>query len=354
VFESVQIEDVIGQFVKLKKAGADYKGLSPFTSEKTPSFYVVPKKEIWKDFSSGKGGNAISFLMESQGMTYPEAIKWVADKYGIQVEYEDEDQVTDKERSKYKLTDILKAAAIKYQEQYRQLPEDHPAKSYINSRFSQDQIIKWQIGYAPDSWDFIKGMAVEKGILSECIDAGLVVKKNEAKQFDFFRNRIMIPILDHRNNVVSFGGRIYPGGEFTDKDPKYINGRESKVFDKSSALFGMNHAVKSMNQSREAIVMEGYTDVMAFHEAGFSNTVGCMGTALTPKNVSRLKRYVRTITLAFDGDDAGKRAMIKSITEVLKSGLQCKVIEFEKGVDPEDFVKMHGAEKENQKLEPVA
>lgn len=338
VFQTATVLDVVEQFgeIQLKKEGRNFRGLSPFSQEKTPSFYVVPSKDLWKDFSSGKGGKALEFLREYKRLDFKEAIEWLADFYNIEVEYEQVDEGFQQKRQN--LGDIIKAAHHSYQKALFELPENHPAKIYVNSRFSEDEILGWGLGYAPDSWDFLKSKMVEKGCLSEGIEAGLIAEKN-SKQFDFFRNRIIIPIRNHRGDVVSFGGRVYEGGGFSDKDPKYMNGKETPLFNKSITLFGLDKAMKAIHEKNEVIVMEGYTDVMAFHNEGIMNVVGCLGTALTEDGVKILKRHSENITLCFDGDSAGFRAAQRSLIEILSQGARCFIIPMDEGDDPDSLIK---------------
>lgn len=337
IFQRADVLDVVSSFseIDLKKAGNVYKARSPFQEEKTPSFYVVPHKGIWKDFSSGKGGNAVSFLMEYQKKTYPEALRWLADKYHIEIEEED---VTEEEAGKVTLYEVMKKAHNQFKKCFKDLPEEHPAKLYIKERFSDDQIIKWGIGYAPPGWDFLKKLVIDHGVLDQAISCGLVVKKNEKKVYDFFRDRIMIPIINESGDVISFGGRVYKGrGEALD-DAKYMNGGQTPIFDKSSTLFGLQDAIRGIHDQGEAWICEGYTDVMALHDQGLTHVVGSMGTALTELQVRKLSRYTKTICLMFDGDSAGIKAIRRSIPEILKQGLRCFVISLDEGKDPEEFI----------------
>lgn len=355
IYQKEDLLEVVSSFpaIGLKKNGSSWKGLSPFKEEKTPSFYVVPQKNIWKDFASGKGGSgSVSFLMEFEKLSYPQALEWLAGKYHIEIEYE---QISDDEKEenekKVSLSDIMSAAQRKFKEELFNLPEDHPAKIYIKERFTEDQIIKWGLGYSPNSWDFIKKLAIEKGILNDVITCGLVKKKSEAKVFDFFRDRIMIPIENDRGQVVSFSGRVYKGGDYPEGAPKYINGPETPIFNKSWTLFGMRDAIQAIQKQGEVIVLEGYTDVMALHDHGILNAVGSMGTALTDDHIKKLSRYTQTITLLFDGDEAGQKACERSIPLILKKGLRAFVIKIPEGQDPEEFIMNINESSEEGELE---
>lgn len=348
VYQSATVLDVVSQFaeIQLKKTGNTFKARSPFVEEKTPSFFVVPHKDLWKDFSSGKGGKAVEFLMEYKRLSWVEAIEWLCDFYRIEIEREESNEVEEKRIS---LTEITQAAQRAYQKELFALPDNHPAKIYVKSRFSEDEILSWGLGYAPDSWDFIKAKVIEKGCMNEAEEAGLINRKQE-RTFDFFVNRIMIPIRDERGRVVSFGGRVYEGGGFSDKDPKYINGRETAIFSKSKTLFGLKDAIKAIHEKNEVIVMEGYTDVMAFHNEGIMNVVGCLGTALTSEGVAKLMRHTPNITLCFDGDKAGRKALQRSLPEVLSQGGRCFVIQLEDGEDPDSFLKQLTEETKSELL----
>lgn len=339
VFETARVEEVIGDFVQLKRAGSNLKGLSPFVNEKSPSFMVSPVKQIWKDFSSGKGGNAVTFLMEHEHFTYPEAIKYLAVKYNIEIEetvQTDEDiaQANEKE-SMYLVSEF----AQKYF--HHTLLETEEGKaiglSYFKERgFTSDTIKKFGLGYSPESWDAFTKEALGKGYKLEYLDkTGLSIVK-EDKQFDRFKGRVMFPIQSMSGRVLGFGGRILTNDK---KAAKYLNSPESDIYHKSKVLYGIFHAKQSIAKLNNCYLVEGYTDVIQMHQAGIENVVASSGTALTPDQIRLINRLTPNITVLFDGDAAGLRASIRGIDLILEAGMNVKVCTFPDGDDPDSFAR---------------
>jgi len=339
VFETARVEEVIGDFVNLKRAGSNLKGLSPFVDEKSPSFMVSPVKQIWKDFSSGKGGNVVSFLMEHEHFTYPEAIRYLAKKYNIEIEetvQTDEDlAVANEKESMY----LVSEYASKYFQDILWNNEEGKAigLSYFKERgFTSDTIKKFNLGYSPDLWDAFTKEALGKGYKLEFLDkTGLTIVKEE-KQFDRFKGRVMFPIQSMSGRVLGFGGRILTNDK---KAAKYLNSPESDIYHKSKVLYGIYHAKQAIAKYNNCYLVEGYTDVIQFNQAGIENVVSSSGTALTPDQIRLISRLTPNITVLFDGDAAGLRASVRGIDLILEAGMNVKVCTFPDGDDPDSFAK---------------
>lgn len=361
VFAATEIVDIIGQFVTLKKSGSAYLALSPFTAEKTPSFYVVPSKQIFKCFSSGKGGGVVTFLMEAQGMDFRQAIRYLADYYSIPIEENEEDPKYTEQREKNQyFTQLNKAAQVKYSEMLHKISHSEDPDSSQPywpqiERFSNDQISQWQIGIATDDAKYIYSLASEKGKVQDCHEAGLL-GQSQGQYYDYFRERIIFPIHDKHERIVGFGGRTYTA------DPaKYLNTRETSIFKKDNYLYGLCFAQKAILNGidrttagedgktkmervlqRTAILQEGYTDVIAFHHVGMENAVASLGTALSETHCQELKRLAHTIILMRDGDVAGMRAAQKDTLMLLKKGFKVRIALLPDEQDPEDLAKELG------------
>ena len=339
VFETARVEEVIGDFVNLKRAGSNLKGLSPFVDEKSPSFMVSPVKQIWKDFSSGKGGNVVSFLMEHEHFTYPEAIRYLAKKYNIELEetvQTDEDlAVANEKESMYLVSEF----ASKYFQDILLNNEEGKAigLSYFKERgFTSDTIKKFNLGYSPESWDAFTKEALGKGYKLEFLDkTGLSIVK-EDKQFDRFKGRVMFPIQSMSGRVLGFGGRILTNDK---KAAKYLNSPESEIYHKSKVLYGIYHAKQAIAKQNNCYLVEGYTDVIQFNQAGIENVVASSGTALTPDQIRLINRLTPNITVLFDGDAAGLRASVRGIDLILEAGMNVRVCTFPDGDDPDSFAK---------------
>ncbi|MAZ28098.1 MAG: DNA primase [Cytophagaceae bacterium] len=341
VYEVTRVEEVIGDFVNLKKSGSNFKGLSPFTDERTPSFMVSPVKQIWKDFSSGKGGNAVAFLMEHEHFTYPEAIKYLAKKYQIEIEEteqtDEQKQLADERESLFLVSEFAKkyfhSTLLKSQE------GKAVGLTYFKERgFTPETIEKFQLGYNPDSWDAFTKEALAQGYQLNYMDkTGLTIVRDE-KQFDRFRGRVMFPIQSLSGRVLGFGGRILTNDK---KAAKYLNSPQSDIYDKSKVLYGIYHAKQAIAKEDNCYLVEGYTDVIQMHQLGIENVVSSSGTALTPDQIRLINRLTPNITVLFDGDAAGQRASLRGIDLILEQGMNVKVCSFPEGEDPDSFSRKH-------------
>lgn len=354
VFETARVEEVIGEFVNLKKAGSNFKGLSPFTDEKTPSFMVSPVKQIWKDFSTGKGGNAISFLMEHEHYSYPEAIKYLAKKYNIEIE---ETEQTDEQKQQLNERESMFLVSKFAKEYFHDLMLNTQqgkaiGLSYFKERGFRDDIIeKFDLGYAKDEWDNFTKAALKKGYDLKYLEAtGLTIVK-ENKQFDRFKGRVLFPIHSMSGRILGFGGRILTNDK---KAAKYLNSPESDIYHKSKILYGIYQAKKEIAKEDNCFLVEGYTDVISFHQSGIENVVASSGTALTPDQIRLIRRLTQNITVLFDGDAAGLRASIRGIDLILEQGMNVKIITFPEGEDPDSFAKSHSDTELREYLENTA
>ncbi len=339
VFEISRVEEVIGDFVHLKKSGSNYKGLSPFVDEKTPSFMVSPVKQIWKDFSSGKGGNVVTFLMEHEHYAYPEAIRYLAKKYQIEIEETEQTDTqkaeADERESMYLVTEFAKNNF------HQNLLHTEKGKaiglSYFKERgFSDETIKKFELGYALDEWSAFTDTALEKKYeLSYLEKTGLTIV-NENKRFDRFKGRVIFPIHSMSGRVLGFGGRTLLKDA---KVAKYVNSPESEIYHKSKILYGIFQAKQRIAQLDSCYLVEGYTDVISLHQSGIENVVASSGTALTQDQIRLLKRLTENVVVLFDGDAAGIRASLRGIDLILEEGMNVKVVSFPDGEDPDSFTK---------------
>lgn len=344
------VYDIISRYIDLKRAGANYTALSPFTSEKTPSFYVVPSKNIFKCFSTGKGGDAIRFVMELNNMDFVSAIVDIAGKVGERVEYEETEKATEQQTEREQLYKIMLAASRRYNEQLNALHNTHPAAIELaNRQFTNDTVAQWQIGwapgdvaggYTPDAWKFLTSILHEKALIAPALKIGLVTEKDKVV-YDTFRNRIMFPIHNHLGRVVGFGGRALAPDKY---NPKYMNSPESVLFDKKRVLFGLHYAQQAIRTVKWAGLVEGYTDVISFHQAGHENTVGTCGTALTPEQCALLKKYTNKVVLFPDPDAAGEASALRSIDLLTQHGFETAVVPMPKTddgkkIDPDELIR---------------
>ena len=337
VFETARVEEVIGDFVQLKKSGSNYKGLSPFTEERTPSFMVSPAKQIWKDFSSGKGGTVITFLMEHEQYSYPEAIKYIANKYNIEVEETErtQEQISqdNEKESLFLVSDFAKNYFIKnlFEEEGKTV-----ALSYLKERNFNDEIIqKFEIGYSVNAKDNFSKAAIHSGYKLNFLEkTGLtIVKENE--NIDRFRGRVVFPIRSMSGRILGFGGRILGSSK---NIAKYINSPESLIYQKSKVLYGIFESKQSIVKNDNCFLVEGYTDVIKMHQCGISNVVASSGTALTENQIRLINRLTKNITVVFDGDAAGSRAALRGIDLILEQGMNVKICNLPEGDDPDSFV----------------
>lgn len=345
VFETSRVEEVIGDFVQLKKSGSNLKGLSPFTDERTPSFMVSPVKQIWKDFSSGKGGNVVAFLMEHEHFTYPEAIKYLANKYGIEIEEtEQSDEQKEQSNERESMYLVSEYASKFFQESLLETDEGKAiGLSYFKERgFTMETIKKFDLGYSPDSWDAFTNKALEDGYQLEYLEkTGLTIVK-EDKKFDRFKGRVMFPIHSMSGRILGFGGRILSN---TKKAAKYLNSPESDIYHKSKVLYGIYYAKQAIAREDNCYLVEGYTDVIQFNQSGIENTVSSSGTALTSEQIRLINRMTKNITVLFDGDAAGTRASLRGIDLILEQGMNVRVCTFPEGEDPDSFARANSEEE---------
>lgn len=345
VLDAARVEEVIGDFIQLKKSGSNFKGLSPFSDEKTPSFMVSPVKQIWKDFSSGKGGNAISFIMEHEHFNYPEAIKYLAKKYNIEIE---ETQQTDEQKEQASERESMYLVNAFAQEFFiNQMRKTDEGKSvglsyFVERGFTDESIKLFKLGYSPEAWQALTDKAISKGYKLEYLEkTGLTVVK-EDKKFDRFRGRVIFPIQSLTGRVLGFGGRILSQDK---KIAKYLNSPESEIYHKSKVLYGMYQAKSHIAKANNCYLVEGYTDVIQLYQAGIKNVVSSSGTALTEQQIRLIQRLTPNITVLFDGDAAGQRASLRGIDMILEQGMQVKVCSFPEGEDPDSFAKAHDQEE---------
>lgn len=340
VIESNDIVDIISSYVRLKRAGKEYRGLCPFHSEKTPSFYVDAERQVYYCFGCHSGGNVISFIMNIEGLNFIDAVKFLADKAGIIIK---EDAADDRRSILYEIN--REAARFYYENLKSKLGVI--AYSYLKNRGIEDKtIVKFGLGYSYKEWDSLLKYLSKKGYEIHDIErAGLIIKSKDGNSyFDRYRNRVMFPIIDSRNNIIGFGAR-----SIDDSMPKYLNSPETEIFNKSSVLYGLNFAKKS--RSDHFILVEGYMDVISLHQAGIDYAVASLGTALTPKHVELMRRYKNSVILAYDADTAGKMATDRGLDLLEKAHLDIKVLEVPSGKDPDEFVRSAGVEafKETEK-----
>jgi len=341
IHEAARIEEVVGEFVNLKKSGQNYKGLSPFTDEKNPSFFVSPGKNIFKCFSTGKGGNAVKFLMELEHFTYPEALRFLAKKYDIHIEEAEQTPEEIEEMNEREALYHITAFAQKYFSEI--LMNDEKGKAiglqYFKDReFREDTIEKFQLGYSPDEWEAFTKHALDNGYKSEYLEkTGLTIAKGDRK-YDRFRGRVIFPIHNLSGRVLGFGGRTLLSD---DNIPKYVNSPESDIYNKSKILYGLYFAKNAIIREENCFLVEGYTDVISMHQAGIENVVSSSGTALTVDQIKLIKRYASNITILYDGDAAGVKASFRGIDMILEEGMNVRIVLFPDNEDPDSYARKH-------------
>jgi len=338
----MDIVDVVGDFVSLKRSGQNYRALSPFTNEKTPSFYVVPSKGIFKDFSSGKGGDAITFVMEHEGMAYLEAIRYLAKKYGVDLK-EDTRQVDDKPSDRESLLILMQHARDYYANLLYETEDGRSiGLSYFRERGFHDQTIHhFELGYSLSDWDHFTKHALQSGFSEEMLEkAGLTIRKEGGRAYDRFRGRVIFPVHNLAGKVIAFGARILT----KEKDqPKYINSPETEIYHKSHVLYGMYQAKNAIRREDGCYLVEGYTDVISLHQSGVDNAVASSGTALTEDQIRLVKRFTENVTVLFDGDAAGIKAALRGVDLILAGGLNVRVVLLPDGEDPDSYSKKLGS-----------
>ena len=340
VTDAARIEEVIGDFVALKRRGSSMQGLCPFHNEKTPSFNVSPARGIYKCFGCGKAGNSVRFIMDHEKLSYPEAIRYLAKKYQINVEEENQTEEVKEELRERESMLLLNEWAASHMEKL--LHEDETGRaiglSYFKERgFSEETIRKFRLGFLPDQWAHLTDSAVREGYQKEfLVKTGLSIEREDGRMFDRFKNRVMFPIQNLSGRVIGFGGRILTNDK---KQAKYLNSPESEVYHKSAVLYGIYHSRKAISELDEALLVEGYTDVISLHQSGIENVVASSGTSLTNEQVRMIRRYTENVTILYDGDAAGIKASFRGLDMILEQGLNVKIVLFPDGEDPDSFAR---------------
>lgn len=334
--------EVVGEYVKLKRRGSNFIGLCPFHSEKTPSFNVNPDMGIYKCFGCGAGGDGFQFLMRVENIAFPEAVKQLAQRAGIELPV---DENAHREQSQSEsIYEVLRFAGRFFYDQLTQETHGKEALNYLIERgFTPSTIKKFGLGYGPDEWNALLKAAESKSIDAEMLEkAGLVIpRKDHSGYYDRYRGRVVFPIFSHVGKVIGFGGRILKPA---DNQPKYINSPETRVYHKSHVLYGLYQAKRAIRKREEALLVEGYTDVISLHQAGVQQAVATSGTALTNEQIKLLKRYTSKVVLLYDADSAGARAAIRGIDLFLAQGVTVYGLELPDGEDPDSFIRTKGAE----------
>ena len=342
IFDTADIVDVISDFVTLKKSGANFKGLSPFSNEKTPSFMVSPAKGIFKDFSSGKGGNVVGFLMEHEKLSYPEALRYLANKYNIAIEEKELTAEEIQQKNERESLMAVTAYATGYFEVQLQTEEGKAVgHGYFRNRGFRDDILKkFQLGYSPEKRTAFSEEAGKNGYKKDyLVKTGLSIERDQYI-FDRFAGRVIFPIHSLSGNVIGFGGRTLK----SDKNiAKYLNSPESDIYHKSRVLYGLFQAKKSIVSAEQCFLVEGYTDVISMHQAGIENVVASSGTALTTEQIRLIKRFTENITILYDGDEAGIKASFRGIDMILEEGMNVKVVMLPTGEDPDSYAQSHSS-----------
>ncbi|ACV29162.1 DNA primase [Anaerococcus prevotii] len=339
ILESSNIVDIIGEYVDLKRAGSSFKGLCPFHNEKTPSFTVDEKKQLFHCFGCGAGGDVVSFIMQKEGLSYPESLKYLADKAGISIDYTENPGVNKKNKELY---DINKDIMMFF---YKNLLTDRKAQAYLKSRGLSSKIVNtFMLGYARDSWDDLYSYIRKKNYSEKDLDdLGLIKKSSKGNYYDKYRDRIIFPIINHFGKVIGFGGRAVSG-----QMPKYLNSPESSIFKKRYNLYGLN--IYKRQKRKELILVEGYMDVIALNNHGLDIAVASLGTALTIDQAKLMKRYSDDIYICYDQDNAGVKATEKAIEIFHEIGINPSVIVLDDGNDPDDFIKAKGKDAFEEKI----
>ncbi len=341
IIETARVEEVVGDFVTLRKRGVNYIGLCPFHNEKTPSFTVSPAKGIYKCFGCGKAGNSVNFVMEHEHYTYPEALKFLAKKYNVEIEEEEQTPEQLQEISEKESLFAVSAFAQKFFTD--QLFNTEEGKSiglsYFKNRGFREHIMEqFQLGYSPEGWDAFTKNAIENGYKAEyLIGSGLTID-SKGNRFDRFSGRVIFPIHNLSGRVIGFGGRILKSDE---KKAKYINSPESDIYNKSQVLYGIYFARNAIVKKDNCLLVEGYTDVISLFQAGFENVVASSGTSLTTDQIRLIKRYTPNITILYDGDEAGLKASFRGIDMILEAGMNVRIVMFPENEDPDSFVRSH-------------
>jgi len=343
ILDAAEISDVVSDFVTLRKRGVNQLGLCPFHNEKTPSFTVSPAKGIFKCFGCGKGGNSVNFIMEHENLTYPEALKWLAKKYNIEIVEREETEEQKQQKDDRESMMIVSSFAQKYFTRY--LWEENEGRtvglSYFRERSFRDDILKkFEVGFAPDGKTPFTDAAQKQGYKIEFLEkTGLTIKRDDWLR-DRFAGRVMFPIHNLAGRVIAFGGRTLKEDK---KTAKYLNSPESDIYHKSRVLYGIFQAKREISKTDKCYLVEGYTDVLSMHQAGIENVVASSGTALTPDQIRMVKRFTPNLTIIYDGDEAGIKASLRGIDLVLEEGMNVKILLLPQGEDPDSFAKKKGS-----------
>ncbi|WP_432710428.1 DNA primase [Pedobacter sp.] len=344
IMDTARIEEVVGDFVALKKRGTSLIGNCPFHNEKTPSFHVSVTKGIYKCFGCGKGGDAVHFIMDHEKYSYPEALKFLAQKYHIEVEETVQStQQIEAQNARETLYIVSQFAASFFANELWTGADGRAiGLSYFKERgFREDIIKKFDLGYSPDVWDALTTKAITSGYKEENLErTGLSIRNDKGKLYDRFRGRVMFPIHNFTGRVIGFGGRTLK----TDKNvPKYVNSPESEIYHKSNVLYGLFHAKKAIREADNCYLVEGYADVLSVHQAGVENVVASSGTSLTTEQIRLIGRFTQNVTILYDGDAAGIKASLRGLDMILEEGLNVKVVNFPDGHDPDSYMHKVGA-----------
>ena len=339
--DRLDIVEVVGDFVSLKKSGSSYKSLSPFTTEKTPSFFVSPSKQIFKCFSTGKGGDAIEFLKEVDSMTYIEAIKYLGEKYGVEINESESNYVVNTEKES--LLIVLNKTKDFFKENLNTSDGKSIAISYFDHRnISKEMVEKFELGYSLDKWDSLYNHLIKNQFEdNQIINAGLILENNN-KKYDRFRNRIIFPIHNLSGKVIAFGARIIKDEK---NQPKYINSPETSLYIKSKVLYGLYQSKNNIRKEDTCYLVEGYTDVISLFQIEINNVVSSSGTSLTNEQIKLISRYTKNITILFDGDKAGIDASLRGMDLILENDMNVKIVSFPEGEDPDSYSKKVGKDK---------
>ena len=344
IMDATRIEEVIGEFVSLKKRGANHIGCCPFHNEKTPSFYVSPSKGIFKCFGCGKSGNAVGFLMDHEHYTYPEALRWLADKYHIQIE---EEQLTEEQKERQTERDGLFHVSEFAQKYFADLLYNNElgrniGLAYFHQRGLSDEIIKtFGLGYCLDEWDNFTTHARRNGYSDTVLEkTGLTIFKEDGKCYDRFRGRVMFPIFSISGRVLGFSGRILSKEK---QAAKYVNSPDSDIYNKSHILYGLYQARNAISKAEKCYLVEGNVDVVSMHQSGVCNTVASCGTSLTIEQIRLIKRYTPNVTVLYDGDSAGIKAALRAVNLLFEEGMHVRVVLFPDGEDPDSYAQKYGS-----------
>lgn len=341
--DAVDIVDLINGYTDLRRAGGQFTGLCPFHEERTPSFSVNPTEKLYYCFGCQEGGDSISFVQKTESLDFAQSIEWLADRYGVELEYEELDpKEAERQKQRERLYELLERAAKFYERTLAESDEAAPAREYLNSRgFSAEVLAKFRVGYSPKAWDKLFVPALRQGFSeNELVAAGLVQRNDRGQYYDRFRGRVMFPLADARGRVRGFGARAMRDGD----RPKYLNSADGPVYQKGRQLFGANHARGVAAKRGRVIAVEGYADVLALHDAGIEESVAVMGTAMTDDQVVELTRLAPRIYLALDADRAGRQAMIRAARVAARHGIELLVVDLPSGKDPADLIAEQGVE----------